>query len=69
MAKRKRTKGPTTIYNELLLHEVEDGNRRIRRFFSVGCPFAETIGLPWLLTLRILGNRYKRPALGLSGFK
>jgi len=34
-----------------LLHEVEGGNRRIRRFFSVGCPFAETMGLPGLLTL------------------
>ena len=40
-----------------LLHEVEGGNRRIRRFFSVGCPFAETMGLPGLLTLWILGNR------------
>jgi hypothetical protein len=50
-----------------LLHEAEGGHLRIRRFFSVGCPFAEAMSLPCLLTLCIFGNREK--ALGLSGFK
>jgi hypothetical protein len=34
-----------------LLHEVEGGHPRIRRFYSVGCSFAEAMGLPGLLTL------------------